>query len=191
MREALATLGPRHSLSARRATDRPLVLEVGCGFGGAAIDFAAAHPDVDVVATDVHTPGLVALLRALDVAGPGNVFVERTDALDLLDHRIGDGGLAGVHLFFPDPWPKARHRKRRFVRPDVLDALTRVLAPGGVVRVATDAIDYADWARRHLDGHDGFVGGAAPRPWWRGFTRYEAAAVAAGRRVTDLVYVRR
>ena len=153
--------------------------------------FALAHPDVDVLATDVHTPGVVALLEAADSAQVGNVYAMRADALDVLDHSIGRGELAGVHLFFPDPWPKVRHHKRRFVRPDVLDLLADRLRPGAGFRLATDVDDYARWARARLDGHAAFEGGPAPRPTWRPVTRYEGVANDAGRAVTELAYRRR
>ncbi len=191
MVHVLSDLGPRRDLDRRTERERPLVLEVGCGRGEAALGFALAHPDVDVLATDVHTPGVVALLQAAEASKASNVFAMRADALDLLDHRIGGSELDGVHLFFPDPWPKARHHKRRFVRPDVLDLLADRLRHGAPLRVATDVDDYASWARVHLDHHPAFEGGLAPRPKWRPVTRYEAAAIEAGRTVIDLAYRRR
>ncbi len=191
MVEVLGDLGPRHHLDRRLDDQRPLVLEVGCGRGEAALDFALAHPDFDVLAADVHTPGVVALLEAAEASKASNVFAMRTDALDLLDHRIGPGELEGVHLFFPDPWPKTRHHKRRFVRPDVLDLLADRLRHGAPFRVATDVDDYARWACAHLDRHRAFEGGVAIRPAWRPVTRYEGAAIEAGRAVTDLTYRRR
>jgi tRNA (guanine-N7-)-methyltransferase len=190
MRAALHDLGPRHDLS-RRDQARPLVLEVGCGHGQAALAFAAAHPGVDVLAADVHTPGVAHLLLALDDEPLPNVFVARADALDLLDHHLAPGSLTGVHVFFPDPWPKARHRKRRFIRGDVAELLADRLAPGGRLLVATDIEDYARHAREVLDAHPDLVGGPAPRPGWRPTEGYEAKGLAAGRTITDLAYARR
>lgn len=190
MRRALAEVGPRHDL-ARRDRSRPLVLEVGCGHGDAALAFADAHPDLDVLATDVHTPGVAHLLVALEDRPRPNVFVARADALDLLDHQIGPGDLRGVHVFFPDPWPKARHHKRRFVRSDVIDLVADRLEPGGTLLFATDIDDYAGAARAVLDAHPDLDGGPAPRPPWRPPTGYEAKGVAAGRSVTELAYRRR
>lgn len=190
MRRVLDKLGPRHHLDARPDPSRPLVLEVGSGHGEAAMGYAVAHPEVDVVAVDVHTPGVVALLCAAHDAEVSNVFAMRADALDLLDDRLGPGSLAGLHLFFPDPWPKARHHKRRFVRPDLLDLLADRMVVGASFRMATDAADYAETARVHLDAHAAFQGGVVERPIWRPVTRYEAAAAAAGRSVTDLEYRR-
>lgn len=190
MRAALAAIGPRHAL-ARRDPSRPLVLEVGCGHGDAALAFADAHPDVDVLATDVHTPGIAHLLLALDAAPRRNVFVARADALDVLDHDLGPGSLVGVHVFFPDPWPKARHRKRRFIRPDVVDLLADRLVAGGRVLVATDIEDYARHARAVLDAHRSFTGGPAARPSWRPTDGYESKGTAAGRTIVELAYTRR
>ena len=190
MRTALAELGPRHDPAGRDAT-RPLVLEVGCGHGEAALAYADAHPGVDVLATDVHTPGVAHLLLALDADPRPNVYVARADALDVLDHDFGSGSLAGVHVFFPDPWPKARHRKRRFIRPDVADLLADRLVPGGHVLVATDVEDYARHARSVLDAHPAFAGGPAERPWWRPVEGYEAKGAAAGRSIVELAYTRR
>jgi len=189
MRRALTEVAPRHD-PARRPAGRPLVLEIGCGHGDAALAFADAHPGLDVLATDVHSPGIAHLLLALEARPRPNVFVARRDALELLDHDLGPASLAGVHAFFPDPWPKARHHKRRLLRPDVLDLLADRLAPGGVLRVATDAEDYADAARSLLDRHPAFAGGPAPRPAWRPRQGYEAKALEAGRAVHELAYER-
>jgi tRNA (guanine-N7-)-methyltransferase len=190
MRRALAEIGPRHDL-AHRDPARPLVLEVGCGHGDAALAFADVHPEVDVLATDVHTPGIAHLLLELEAHPRPNVSVARTDALDLLDHVIAPAGLRGVHVFFPDPWPKVRHHKRRFIRPDVVDLVADRLEPGGTLLFATDMDDYALAARAVLDVHPDLEGGPAPRPPWRPRTGYEAKGVAAGRSVTELAYHRR
>lgn len=190
MRAALAEVGPRHEPSGRDQS-RPLVLEVGCGNGEAALAFADAHPGTDVLATDVHTPGIAHLLATLDAHPRPNVYVARADALDLLDHTLGSRSLVGVHLFFPDPWPKARHRKRRFVRPDVADLLADRLVAGGHLLLATDMEDYARQAHGVLDDHPSFTGGPAERPGWRPTTRYETKGVAAGRTIVDLAYERR
>jgi tRNA (guanine-N7-)-methyltransferase len=189
MRRALDELAPRYE-PARRTPERPLVLEVGCGHGDAALAFADAHPEVDLLATDVHAPGIAHLLLALEAAPRPNLFVARSDALDVLDHELATGSLAGVHVFFPDPWPKARHHKRRFVRDDVLDLLADRLAADGIVRFATDASDYAGSARSVLDRHPAFDGGPVPRPPWRPATGYEAKAADAGRSVHELAYRR-
>lgn len=191
MRRVLEQHGPHHHVDARSDHDRPLVLEVGAGHGEAALAYATHRPGHDVLAVDVHTPGVVALLCAAHDGDAGNVFAMRADALDLLADRFTTSSLAALHLFFPDPWPKMRHHKRRFVRPDVLDLVADRLAPGAVFRMATDVDDYAGSAQDCLDGHPRFTGGVVDRPAWRPTTRYEAAARAAGRLVVDLEYHRR
>ena len=189
MRRALEEVAPRHD-PAGRDPGRPLVLEVGCGHGDAALAYADAHPDVDVLAADVHAPGVAHLLLALEARPRRNVFVARTDALELLDHELGPGSLAGVHVFFPDPWPKARHHKRRFLRPDIVDLVADRLRPGGRLLAATDVDDYAEAARAVLDAHPDLEGGTAERPTWRPRRGYEEKAVDAGRRVHELAYRR-
>lgn len=190
MRAALAEIGPRYDIT-RRDPTRPLVLEVGCGSGEAALAFADAHPDLDLLAADVHTPGIAHLLLALDAHPRPNVWVARADALDLLDHDLTTRSLVGVHVFFPDPWPKARHRKRRFIRSDVLDLLADRIAPDGHLLVATDVEDYARHARAELDAHPDFIGGSSERPGWRPAEGYEAKGAAAGRSIAELAYRRR
>lgn len=190
MARALDELGPGRTLAGRDPL-RPLVLEVGCGHGEAAVGYALAHPDHDVLAVDVHSPGIADLLETATRLALENVLVERGDAVDLLDRAIPTGGLIGLHLFFPDPWPKTRHRKRRFVRPDLLDLVADRLQPDGWFRVASDVDDYVRWTTAHLDAHGSFTGGTVERPEWRPVTRYESAAVASGRGVVDLAYRRR
>ncbi len=190
MRRVLDEIGPRYEPVLRDPT-RPLALEVGCGHGDAALAFADAHPDHDVLATDVHTPGIAHLLTTLEDRHRPNLYVARRDALDVLDHDLGPGSLAAVHIFFPDPWPKVRHHKRRFVRPDVADLLADRLRSGGMVLVATDVADYAASARSVLDRHPAFEGGPAPRPAWRPTAGYETRGRHAGRAITDLAYRRR
>lgn len=198
-RARLDAFGPRRQLPAGvldpvatfgRAA--PVVLEVGCGHGAAAVAYARTHPEHDLVAIDVHVPGLARLLAVAEEQGVGdNLRVERDDAVAFLEDRVRPGQLAAVHLFFPDPWPKARHAKRRFVRPDTLDLLLDRLAPDGAVLVATDITSYAEHVREQVRAHGGFVARETPRPAWRPMAGFEAKGVAAGRSVTDLRLERR
>jgi tRNA (guanine-N7-)-methyltransferase len=170
------------ALFGRRA---PLVLEIGCGMGEATAEMAAAQPDRDLVAVDVHPPGLGALLRRVEKAGLGHVRVAHGDALDLLGDMLPPESLAEVRLFFPDPWPKKRHHKRRIVTPVFCDLVAGRLQPGGLLHVATDWAPYAEVVDEVLDAHPAFtVGGPVP---WRPVTRFERQGREAGRPSRDIV----
>lgn len=170
--------GPLDPVAAfgRRA---PLVLEVGCGKGHAAVAYAACHPEHDLLAVDVHTPGIARLLAAGETAGLANLRVEVGDAVRLLVERIGPGQLSAVHLFFPDPWPKAKHAKRRFVAPHTLDLLASRLDASGHVLVATDQPAYAAHVLGQVREHGEFVARESERPPWRPRDGFEAKALAA------------
>jgi tRNA (guanine-N7-)-methyltransferase len=168
----------------------PLVVEVGSGLGHAALGYAGTHLHHDLIAIDVHTPGIALLLSRVEAAGLTNLRVVEGDALGVLE-RLPDEALHAVHLFFPDPWPKRAHHKRRFVRPDVLDLVGRKLAPGGTFLFASDDAGCAAAARATLDAHHLFSGGGRERPAWRPMAGYEAAADAAGRPVVYLSHQRR
>jgi tRNA (guanine-N7-)-methyltransferase len=168
----------------------PLVLEIGFGLGGAPLDLACRRPHEDVIAVDVHTPGVACLLEGIATRGLVNVRVVHGDAVVLLD-RFAPGSLAGVRIFFPDPWPKQRQRHRRIVRPDVVDALLERLGPGGTLHLATDVDDYAAQMQRVCGADARLDGGVVTRPAWRPETRFERRGAAEGRRATDLVYTRR
>jgi tRNA (guanine-N7-)-methyltransferase len=171
--------------------DAPLVLEVGCGHGAAAIAYAAGHPAHGVLAVDVHVPGIARMLAAADTAGVPNLRADIGDAVTLLTERVPSASLAAVHLFFPDPWPKRGHVKRRFVRADVLDLLADRLVVDGHVLVATDQPAYVDHVRGEVASHGGFVVRETTRPTWRPVDGFERKALEAGRTVTDLRLDRR
>lgn len=164
----------------------PLVLEVGCGHGAAAVAYARTFPGHDVLAVDVHTPGLARMLAAAEEAGVENLRVELGDAVRLLADRLAPASLAAVHLFFPDPWPKARHAKRRFVRPLTLELVHDRLAGGGALLVATDDLGYAEHTLAELAVHGGFAVAVGDRPPWRPRDGFEAKGLAAGRTVTEI-----
>ena len=161
----------------------PAVLEIGFGMGEATAELAAAQPDVSVVAVEVHPAGVAALLRRLEDARLTNVQIAEGDAVGVL-RALPDGALREVRLFFPDPWPKARHAKRRLLRPSVASLLTDKLAPGGHLHLATDSPAYVEHAREALAGWDVRV---VERPQWRPLTGYERRGLSAGRLPVDLI----
>ncbi|MBX7268021.1 tRNA (guanosine(46)-N7)-methyltransferase TrmB [Micromonospora sp. Llam7] len=177
-------------LFGRRA---PLVVEIGSGMGDATVEMAAADPDRDYLAVEVHTPGIANLLDLLHRRDLANVRIAEGDALDLIDLLPADS-LDAVHAFFPDPWPKSRHHKRRLIQPAHVARLRSRLAVGGTLHCATDWAEYAASMRATLDADPGLTNpydGYAPRPAHRPVTRFERRALAAGRPIADLIYRRR
>jgi tRNA (guanine-N7-)-methyltransferase len=166
-------------------------LEIGFGMGEATADLAAAEPDRDVLAVDVHTPGVGSLLGRLDELGLTNVRVAETDGVRLLRERLAPGSLAGVRLFFPDPWPKTRHHRRRLVNQAFAHLAATRLVPGGAWRLATDWPDYAEQMATVLGAEPLLEGGVTQRWSERPLTRFERRGLAEGRPVTDLTYRRR
>jgi tRNA (guanine-N7-)-methyltransferase len=171
--------------------DAPVVLDIGCGHGAAAIGYASSHPSHDVLAVDVHVPGIARMLAAAHVAGVSNLRVRIGDAVALMTDQVEEGQLTAVHLFFPDPWPKLKHAKRRFVRQATLDLLESRLTPDGHVLMATDQPAYADHVRAEVSAHGGFVVREVARPPWRPVDGFERKGLAAGRTVTELRLDRR
>ncbi|NUP49934.1 MAG: tRNA (guanosine(46)-N7)-methyltransferase TrmB [Catenulispora sp.] len=180
----------RERLFGRRA---PLVLEIGCGMGEATAEMAAADPARDYLGVDVHTPGLGNLIALAEARGLTNVRVARGDVLFLLRDGIESGSLAAVHVFFPDPWPKARHHKRRIIQPDTVALIRDRLAPGGRLHCATDWAEYAEQMLEVLSADPGLRNlhgaGYAPRDAvGRPVTGYERRGVRDGRPIADLVF---
>ena len=173
--------------------EAPLVLEIGCGMGEAVIAMAAAAPDRDFLAVDVHTPGLGNVLAMAERAGLDNVRVAAGDALVLLRDLVPARSLEAVHVYFPDPWPKARHHKRRIIRPDAVALLARGLRPGGRLYCATDWAEYAAQMLEVLGAEPllrNAAEGYSPRPDHRPVTKFEARAIQDGREVFDLCFLR-
>ncbi len=175
--------------------DRPLNLEIGFGNGDALLAMAVARPQEGFVGIEVHRPGIGRLLRRLDEAGIANVRVIRHDAVAVLRDHVPPATLAAIYLFFPDPWPKKRHHKRRIVQPAFLDLTTHVLAPGGLLHMATDWEEYAEQMLRLAEAHPDLhnlagAGHFAPRPDDRPLTRFERRGVRLGHGVWDLCFRR-
>ncbi|WP_226346053.1 tRNA (guanosine(46)-N7)-methyltransferase TrmB [Agilicoccus flavus] len=176
----------------------PLVIEIGSGTGESVLACAAAHPDVDHLAVEVYRPGAARTVLGAHRLGVGNVRVLEADARALLAAALPSGSVDEIRIFFPDPWPKARHHKRRLVQADTVADCARALRRGGHLRLATDWADYAEHMRAAiascplLGPASGGRGDAdAPRFSDRPLTRYERKALEAGRTVVDLDVVRR
>lgn len=173
----------------------PIVLEIGFGMGEATVQMAAADPRTGILAVDVHTPGQGNLLRLADKNNLNNVRVANGDALILLREMLPERCLAGMRIYFPDPWPKKRHHKRRIIQPAFLDLAATRLAPGAVLHCATDWEPYAEHMLEVLNAHPAFEncqedGGFAPRPDFRPLTRFEGQGLDKGHRVHDLLHRR-
>lgn len=197
---AIDTLWPRYGLDPDaapldldavfgRAATR--TLEIGFGNGDALLALAAARPDQDFIGVEVHRPGVGSLLRRAAQEGIGNLRVSMHDAVEVLDRQIPDASLAAVHLFFPDPWPKKRHHKRRIVQPEFVALVAAKLADGGTLHMATDWAPYAEWMQEVMAASGDFTGGVAERPDTRPHTRFERRGERLGHTVTDLLFKRR
>jgi tRNA (guanine-N7-)-methyltransferase len=172
----------------------PVILEIGFGNGDALVAAAAAHPERNFLGVEVHRPGVGSLLLKLHAAGLANVRVINADVNDVVA-RLPAGSLHGVHVFFPDPWPKKRHHKRRLLQPAFAARLGALLEPGGYLHCATDWEEYAAQMLDVLEATPGFVNAAgrnryAPRPESRPVTRFEQRGRAEGRGARDLVFRR-
>jgi tRNA (guanine-N7-)-methyltransferase len=171
----------------------PVILEIGFGMGETTAAIAAAHPERNFLGLEVHGPGVGALLNRVDAAGLTNVRVIQHDAVDVVAHMIPAASLAGIHIYFPDPWPKKRHHKRRLLQPGFVHALAQRLAPDGYLHAATDWDDYAQEILATLSSEPllaNTVLAFAPRPAWRPLTKFEARGLQLGHGVHDLVFRR-
>ncbi len=173
----------------------PLVIEIGFGNGDNVFAQALAHPEQDFLGLEVHRPGVGALLQQVDAAGLNNVRVSTKDAMEFMPSALPPGAADVVQIFFPDPWPKKRHHKRRLVRDNIMDLVARVLRPGGRLLLATDWENYAVQMLTVLNAHPEFenqmpAGGYAPR-CERVKTRFERRAERLGHVIRDLEYRRR
>ena len=168
----------------------PLVVEIGSGIGEATAALAATRPSYDVLAFEVWRPGVADALGRVAAAGATNVRFCTVDAVWSLEHLVDAGGLAELWTFFPDPWHKTRHHKRRLVTPEFAALAASRLAPGATWRLATDWADYAEQMVEVLDAVPDLSGGVVPRWDERPVTKFERKGLAAGRTITDLAYHR-
>ncbi len=175
----------------------PVMLEIGSGMGETTAALAEAEPDVNYVAVDVYQPGLAQLMMRAETAGLKNLRLLRGDAVVLLEQHLAEQSLSGVRIFYPDPWPKKKHHKRRLVQPSLVSVVASRLVPGGTLHLATDWEHYAEHMMevcsaepRLRNLHDGEPGGWAPRPPWRPLTKFESRAEEVGRVSRDLIFER-
>ena len=192
---ALAQLTPRYVIDTPFNLDEafgrtaPLAVEIGFGNGNALVAFAQAHPDWNCLGVDVYQPGFGALMLACEREQLENVRIVAAEGADLLA-KLGNASVSRLHVYFPDPWPKKRHHKRRLVNAAFAQTAAACLAPGGTLRLATDWPNYAEQMLAVLAEEPTLAGGEAERPASRPQTPFEAKALAAGRRVYELRYQR-
>lgn len=171
----------------------PTILEIGFGMGDSTASIAQAHPENNYLALEVHSPGVGNLLKLIDAQQLSNIRIMQHDAVEVLRDMIQDCSLDGVHIFFPDPWHKARHNKRRLIQPPFIAHLARKLRPGGYIHVATDWQDYAEQALAVLAAEPLLQNTAAdyvPRPAYRPLTKFEQRGLRLGHGVWDLIFTR-
>lgn len=201
--KALETLGPKfvlpyqaERLDFEKAFGRqaPTILEIGFGMGGATAEIAAARPQDDFIGIEVHTPGVGALLQRIEERGLTNLRLVQHDAVEVLRDMIAPGSLAGIHVYFPDPWHKKKHNKRRLIQAPFVKDLSAHLAPGGYLHCATDWQPYAEQMLEVLGAEPTLANtaaGYAERPDWRPLTKFENRGIKLGHGVWDLVFAKR
>ena len=164
------------------------ILEIGSGMGEATAQIALNNLDTGYVAVEMHKPGLAALLLLIMEKQISNIKMIREDATYLLANFIPDSSLDGIHLLFPDPWPKNRQHKRRIVQDDFIELIARKLKPKAFIHIATDWQPYAQWIKTKFDNNSDFSGGIVARPSWRVLSKFEGQGLKKGHTVTDFRY---
>lgn len=199
---ALEEFGPRFcidyapqplDLAAAFGRAAPTVLEIGFGMGGATAEIAAGLPQTDFLGVEVHTPGVGSLLKLIGEQQLENIRIIQHDAVEVLEHMLAPDSLAGAHIFFPDPWHKKRHNKRRLIQPAFVKLLVSRIKPGGYLHLATDWEDYAIQMLEVLSAEPALANtadGYAPRPDYRPLTKFENRGIKLGHGVWDLVFTR-
>jgi tRNA (guanine-N7-)-methyltransferase len=172
-------------------TAEKIIMEIGFGMGEATAIIAAQSPHNGYIAVDLHPPGIGKLLSRIEEGEINNLKVIEEDVHVVLPYMIHDASLDGVHLYFPDPWPKVKHHKRRIVNLGFLDLVATKLKPGGYIHCATDWVPYADSMEEVFSKSEKFSGGVIDKPEWRPVTRFEGQGLDKDHRVTDLLYFRK
>jgi tRNA (guanine-N7-)-methyltransferase len=201
--KAYAELGPRFlvpfqseplDLAATFGRDAPTVFEIGFGMGEATAHIAGLMPEKNFLCCEVHEPGVGALLKRIGENGLTNIRIVAHDAVEVIDKMLSPGVLAGVHVFFPDPWHKLRHNKRRLIQPPLVAKLSERLQPGGYFHCATDWEPYAQQMLEVLGAEPLLANtaeGFAPKPHYRPLTKFENRGLKLGHGVWDVVFTRR
>jgi tRNA (guanine-N7-)-methyltransferase len=172
----------------------PVVAEIGFGMGETTARIAAGHPGTDYLAIEVHSPGVGSLLKQMEEQGLGNLRIVQHDAVEVMREMVPAASLAAIHVFFPDPWPKKRHHKRRLLQPDFVALAATRLVPGGYFHVATDWQEYADEVLGVFNATPTLantVEAFAPRPPTRPETKFERRGIDLGHGVWDIVFTRK
>ncbi len=167
---------------------KEVIIEIGFGMGDATAEIAKAHPDNGYIAIEVHPPGIGKLLSLIEEHELTNVYIIEGDAIEILQTMFTDHSINGFHLFFPDPWPKLKHNKRRIVNAEFLALIHQKLINGGYINIATDWVPYAEWIKDAFANSVQFIGGEVPRPDWRPYTKFEGKGLAKEHRVSDFHY---
>lgn len=202
-RRACEMLLPRHGIPFAESPldlnqvfgrQAPKILEIGFGMGDSTAAIAHAHPDKDYLAIEVHTPGVGSLLNQIEALDLTNLRIIQHDAVEVLHHMLPTACLDGIHIFFPDPWPKARHHKRRLIQPALVAHLCEHLKSGGYIHTATDWEDYAEQILTVFSNEPQLTNSAtdyAPRPDYRPLTKFEQRGLKLGHGVWDLIFLKR
>ena len=168
----------------------PIVMEIGYGMGEATWQIAKANSSTNYLGVEVHMPGVGKLMARLDEYELTNVRLIERDVFEVFYYMVKDSSLDGVHLFFPDPWPKKRHFKRRIVNERFLNDVHAKLKPGGYLHIATDWVPYAEWIKEVFSQTKLFTGGVVDRPDWRPLTRFEGQGISKDHSVNDFRFLK-
>ncbi len=169
----------------------PKILEIGSGMGESTAKIALENPEKDYLAIEVHTPGVGSLLKLLEAEHLGNVRIIQHDAVEVVEKMIPDSSLSGIHIFFPDPWPKKRHHKRRLIQPELIALLCRKLMENGYIHAATDWEDYAEHILSAMNAEPLLTNRAkdySDRPDYRPLTKFEQRGIGLGHGVRDIIF---